>query len=104
MLSSGVIEPSISPYSSPPLIIESQNKKPRFCVDFRQLNEITESVYTTLPKINDTLKDLGTATIFSTIDLKSGYWQISLTDQAKPLTHSQPLTALIINLLSWRLV
>lgn len=80
MLAAGVIEPSVSPYSFPPLIIETPNKKPRFCVDFRRLNEITESESSTLPKIPDTLKELGSAKVFSTLDLKSGYWQVALTD------------------------
>lgn len=86
MIAAGVIEPSTSAFSSSPVIIERADKKPRFCVDFRQLNEVTEDESSFLPKISDTLKELGTAKIFTSLDLRSGYWQIPLTERAKPLT------------------
>lgn len=81
MLRAGVIEPSTSPYSSPPVLVMRPDKKPRFCVDYRELNEITEDEATALPKISDALKGLAAATIFTVLDLKSGYWQIPLAPE-----------------------
>mgnify|MGYP005985470937 FL=1 len=86
MLSDGVIEPSTSPYVSPIIILTKKDGKYRFCVDYRRLNAITDDAASSMPNIPDTLRDLGQAKVFSTIDLRSGYWQIPLTDRAKPLT------------------
>lgn len=83
MLKAGVIEPSSAQYSSPPIIIERQGKKPRFCIDYRHLNSITEDEASVLPKIHESIKDLGHAKIFTVLDLKSGYWQIPLDEASK---------------------
>jgi hypothetical protein len=86
MLASGVIEASSSPYSSPIVMAPKNDGKFRFCVDFRRLNGIMEDSAQPLPVIYEVLKDLGEATIFSTLNLRSGYWQIPLTDRAKKYT------------------
>lgn len=86
MLKAGVIEPSTSPYSSPPVIIERPDKKPRFCIDYRRLNEVSLDEASVLPKIFESIKDLGNATIFTVLDLKSGYWQIPLEESSKIYT------------------
>lgn len=86
MLSMGVIEPSHSSFSSPPVIIEREGKDPRFCIDYRLLNEITEDESSHLPLIASANKDLGNAKIFSTMDLKKGYWQVKLNPDHKHYT------------------
>lgn len=86
MLEAGVIEPTTSAYSSPPVLVERPGKKPRFCVDYRELNSITTDESSGLPRIPDALKDLSQAKVFSILDLKSGYWQIPLEEQSKDLT------------------
>ena len=86
MLSAGVIEPSSSSYSSPVVIDRKEGKKPRFCIDFKLINKITVDEPSVLPKIHDTIKDLGSSTIFSVLDLKSGYWQVPLDPSSKPYT------------------
>lgn len=86
MLQAGVIEPSTAQYSSPPIIIERPGKKPRFCIDYRHLNEVTETEASVLPKIHDSIKDLGSSKIFTVLDLKSGYWQIPLEESSKDLS------------------
>lgn len=48
----------------------------RFCVDFRELNAITEKDSYPLPRIDNILDKLAGNIWFCTFDLKSGYWQI----------------------------
>lgn len=85
MLKAGVIEPSISQYASPPVLVMRTGKKPRFCVDYRELNKITLDESSGLPRISDALKNISEARIFTVLDLKSGYWQVPLepTDKHK---------------------
>lgn len=97
MLTAGVIEASQSEFSSPPVIIERPLKKPRFCIDYRQLNDITEEEPSTLPKIPENIKDLGGAKYFTLLDLKSGYWQIPLEEKSKSTQLSSHPMARITN-------
>jgi hypothetical protein len=76
MLDNNIIQPSDSPYASPVLLVKKQDGTYRFCVDYRRLNAITRRDVYPLPRVDDTLDALGHATIFSTLDLCSGYWQI----------------------------
>lgn len=86
MLAAGVIRRSHSQYSSPIVIVTKKDGKPRFCVDYRQLNAITEDEVAQLPPIRETIKELGEAQVFSSLDLRSGYWQIPMADESIPLT------------------
>jgi predicted aspartyl protease len=84
MLQQGVIRESHSPWSSPVVLVKKKDGTPRFCVDYRKLNAITSRDVYPLPRIDDTLYSLGSAKIFSTLDLTSSYWQIQLDDRSKP--------------------
>lgn len=86
MLSKGVIEPTNSPYASPPVLVERSGKDARFCVDFRELNHITSDESSSLPRVTDALKDISTCKYFSVLDLKKGYWQIPLAAESKKYT------------------
>jgi hypothetical protein len=58
----------------------------RFCTDYRRLNALTKDEAAPLPRIQEVLRDIGTAQVFSSIDLKSGYWQIPMDPASKHLT------------------
>ena len=82
MLKGGIIEQSKSPWSSPIVLVRKKNGATRFCVDYRKLNNITRKDSYPLPRIDDTMEALQGATWFSTLDLKSGYWQVQLGPEA----------------------
>jgi hypothetical protein len=86
MLAEGVIEPSESSWSSPIVLAKKKDGKYRFCIDFRKVNEVTRKDAYPLPFINVILDKLRRARYISTIDLKSGYWQVPLTPTSKPIT------------------
>jgi hypothetical protein len=86
MLQADIIEQSTSPWSSPVVLVPKKNGKKRFCVDFRKLNAVTITENWPLPRIEDIFDRLGDSKVFSTLDLKSGYWQMGLTDESKEKT------------------
>ncbi|KAI8519844.1 hypothetical protein Bbelb_031010 [Branchiostoma belcheri] len=76
MLEQDVIEPSTSPWASPVVIVTKKDGTPRFCVDFRKLNSVTVPDAHPLPRIDDTIDALAGSYYFSTLDMKSAYWQV----------------------------
>ncbi|UYV69276.1 K02A2.6-like [Cordylochernes scorpioides] len=86
MLKLGIIQPSNSPWSSPVVLFKKKDGTWRFCMDYRRLNKITRKDVYPLPRIDDTLDSLRGASIFSTMDLKSGYWQIEVDDTDREKT------------------
>ena len=86
MSEQGVIEPSTSPWSSPVILVKKKDGSVRFCVDYRKLNDITLKDSYPLPRIDDSVEALSGAKWFTTLDLKSGYWQVELEEEAKKKT------------------
>ena len=86
MLASDVIRPSNSPWASPVLMVKKKDGSLRFCVDFRQLNATTVKDAHPLPWIDDLLDALHGTCWFSTLYLKSGYWQVPIMERDKEKT------------------
>ena len=81
MLTGGQIEPSDSPWSAPVVLVTKKDGGTRFYVDYRRLN-LAKDAYP-LPRIDDTWDMLAGKRWFSTLDLASGYWQVSLSPDAR---------------------
>jgi len=81
LLRKGYIEPSHSPWGAPILFVPKKDGGLRMCIDYRFLNKVTVKNRYPLPRIEDLLEQLQGATVFSGLDLASGYWQIRIHDE-----------------------
>ncbi|GFY15694.1 retrovirus-related Pol polyprotein from transposon opus [Trichonephila clavipes] len=86
MLDEGIVQPSESPWSSPVVLVRKKDGSWRFCVDYRKLNSVTKKDVYPLPRIDDTLDCLKGAKFFSSMDLRSGYWQIEIDEADREKT------------------
>ena len=86
MLNRGIIQPSVSPWSSPIILVKKKDGTDRFVVDFRRLNSVTRKDSYPLPRIDDALDALNGTKYFSTMDLMSGYWQVEMDPDSREHT------------------
>ena len=76
MLANDICEPSVSPWASNVVLVKKSDGTLRFCVDYRQLNNLTVKDSYPLPRIDTCFDALGGARYFSTLDFRQGYWQV----------------------------
>lgn len=81
-----VIEPATGEWASPVVLVPKPDGTPRFCIDYRRLNEVTVKDAYPIPRMDECLDSLGEAVVFSTLDCNAGYWQIPLAEEDKHLT------------------
>ena len=86
MLEIGAIRKSQSPWASTIVLVRKKDGALRFCIDLRKLNARTIKDAQTLPRIEESLDSLCGAVIFTSLDLKSGYWQVELDEDSIPYT------------------
>ena len=86
MLDTGIIEHSSSPWASPIVLVSKQDGSTRFCVDYRRLNAIMKLDEFPLPRVDDSLDLLAGMKYFITLDLATGYWQVSMSSEAQEKT------------------
>ena len=86
MLQKQVISPSKSPWASPIVLVRKKDGTTRFCVDYRKVNDITRKDAYPIPRVDDTLDTLSGSAWFTTLDLKSGYWQVEVAAEHQEKT------------------
>ena len=67
-------------------MVDKKDGSYRVCVDYRHLNRLTKKNAATLPRIEDCYAILKDACFFTTIDLRSGYWQLRVAEKDIPKT------------------
>ena len=82
MLDGGVIQPSQSPWCNAVVLVQKKDGTLRFCIDFRHLNTCTKKDSYRIPKCPETMESLVGARYFSTMDLKSGFWQVKVSEDS----------------------
>ena len=76
LVNKGYVRPSVSPWGAPVLFVKKKDGTMRLCIDYRQLNKVTIRNKYPLPRIDDLFDQLRGASVFSKIDLRSGYHQL----------------------------
>jgi hypothetical protein len=85
-LEKGFIIPSEAPYSSPILFVKKANGGLRFCVDYRRLNATTIKDPYPIPRIDDTMRVITKAKIFSKLDIRQAFHRIRMEKESMDFT------------------
>jgi hypothetical protein len=86
LLKNQVIRPSVSPYSSPAILVKKKDGTWRLCIDHRKLNKFIVKNKFLIPVVEDLLEEFQGAKVFSKIDLISGYHLITMNPMDIPKT------------------
>ncbi|GJZ16702.1 putative reverse transcriptase domain-containing protein [Tanacetum coccineum] len=82
----GFIRPSSSPWGAPVLFVKKKDGSFRMCIDYRELNKLTVKNHYPLPIIDNLLDQLQGSSVYSKIDLRSGYHQLRVREEYIPKT------------------
>ena len=86
ILEIGTISKSKNPWASAVVLVRKKDGSLKFCIDLRKLNSRTVKDAYSLPRIYETLDCLNGAQWFTSLDLKSGYWQVEMDEESKAFT------------------
>ncbi|GJR47130.1 putative reverse transcriptase domain-containing protein [Tanacetum coccineum] len=86
LLEKGFIRPSSSPWGAPVLFVKKKDGSFRICIDYRELNRLTIKNRYPLPRIDDLFDQLQGSSVYSKIDLRSGYHQLRIREEDIPIT------------------
>ena len=86
MLDGGAIRPSQSAWCNEVVLVWKKNGGLRFCIDFWRLNARTKKDSYPLPRMQETMESMVRAWFFSTMDLKSGFWQVKMSEKSQQYT------------------
>ena len=86
MLDGGAIHPSQSPWCNAVVLMRKMDGGLRFCIDFRWLNNRTKKDVYPLPRMQETMESMVGTCFFSTMDLKSGFWQVKMAKDSQQYT------------------
>jgi hypothetical protein len=86
LLEHDIVTESDSCYASPVVLIKKKDKEYRLCVDYRALNKKTVKDSFPMSVIDDQLERLNGKKYFTSLDLKSGYYQIPVAKESRHLT------------------
>ena len=87
LLQEGIIEPAVSPWRAQVLVTKNERHKKRMVIDYSQTNNrFTELNAYPIPRIDEQINKIARGKVFSTLDLKSAYYQIPLSEKNKPFT------------------
>ena len=86
MLDRGAIRPSKSPWCNAIVLVRKKDRTLRFCIDFRKLNARTKKDSFPLPRMQETMESMVGARFFSSMDLKSGFWQVRMSEKSRQYT------------------
>nr|GFB54060.1 putative reverse transcriptase domain-containing protein [Tanacetum cinerariifolium] len=82
----GFIRHSSSPWGAPVLFVKKNNGSFQMCIDYRELNKLTVNNRYPLPRIDDLFDQLQGSSVYSKIDLRSGYHQLRVREEDIPKT------------------
>lgn len=86
LLDRKIIRPSDSPYASAIVLVKKKSGETRMCVDYRTLNKVTARDNYPIPLIEDCIDYLGEKRYFTTLDLKDGFFHVSVTPESTKYT------------------
>ena len=86
MLDGGAIRLSQSPWCNAVVLVHKKDRGLRFCINFRRLNSQTKKDAYPLPPMQETMESMVGAQFFSTMDLKSGFWQVKMAKDSQQYT------------------
>ena len=86
LLDKGFIRPSVSPRGALVLFMKKKDGTPRMCIDYRQINKLMVKNKCPFPRIEDLFDKLKGVSVFSKINLRSGYYQLRMKDIDVPKT------------------